>query len=239
MNLSELRTMIKDSLQDDGVYRDSTQVNIAINDGYFMACLFSMCDERKLDVYADGSRNFAYVPYTGNVYCIAPLAVIDAVTGYRLSPARVDQFNFYSTEWESLVDTGALYYALLDPHDNARTALVTVPINQNGHAYYTVYGACIPEQLSADTDVPRFEAGFHDLLYHYARFYLLVGEPGFGDKATAEYGLFVNRLSELITSIKARFPSGRDYEPWPIEFAYSGITTQEQVAPVQEQRNEG
>ena len=239
MNLLELRTAIQESLQDDGVYRLASQLNTGINDGYFVVCLASMCDERSSTLLVNGSRNFNALPTDGNAYCFAPIAVIDAVTGHRLGPSKVDQFDFYNASWEGIVDSSSQYYTILNQYETSRTILLTCPIQNYMQTYLKIYGAYIPEPLSADTDTPRIESGFHDLLVNYGRFHGLIGEPGLAVKAAQAYSLFTSRLGEFVATVKARFPSGRDYEPWPIEFNYSGITVQEQAVAPQEQKSEG
>ena len=229
MKRSEIRANIKGALAEDSVYRDDTFLNNAIDEGNGLVSMYSLCDERRSSINIDGSRNFNPVPASGTAYCFAPLFVGNANTGYRLSPVRPDQLELYNPHWEGRVGTdgGGLYYTYLNPYHSAQATLVTCPIQNIGRTQLTVLGAYIPEAMSADTDVPRFADSFHDLLVLYGTFYGFISEPGMGRRAADVLGQFVKRLNEFTASIRKRFPSGRDYEPTPVEFNYENITDQD------------
>ena len=241
MNLLILRTNIKNSLYEDGVHRADSFLNTAINEGYKLLSVMALFDERRTTLRIDGSRNFNALPTDSSAECLAPLYVANTHTGHRVNPARVQDFELYSDAWEGLVASSgdALYYTLLNPYHSAMSCIVLCPIQNIGITKLSIIGAFIPLSLSADTDIPRLAEQFHDILFHYALFYCYTSEPEMGTRAFDEYKEFVSRTNELISSIKARFPSGRDFEPWPVEFSLETITAQEQQPPKQETKNEG
>ena len=237
MKRSDIRTNIKSLLAEDGVYRDDTFLNDAIDEGNGLVSVYSLCDERRSSVNVDGSRNFNPVPVSGTAYCFAPLFVANTHTGYRLSPVEPDQLELYNTEWEGRVgsDGNGMYYTYLNPYHSAQATLVCCPVQNIGRSQLTVIGAYVPADLSADTEVPRFDESYHDLLVLYGAFYGLLSEPGLGRRAAEVLSQFVGRLNEFTASIRSRFPSGRDFEPAPLEFAYENITDQDR----QTERSEG
>jgi len=230
MQLSVIRDNIKQSLFEDGIHRDDTFINLAINEGYKLVALLTLFDERRKSLNVDGSRNFNTLPTDSGAYCIAPLYVANSHTGARISPAALDEFEFYASAWEGQVDTSgnALYYMSMSQFHEALHTLVLCPIQNIGRTQITLIGAYIPVSMSSDTDDPRLPEEFQDVLFYYARFYAMVGEIGRADDALVEYKLFIQRLNALIVDIRARFPSGRDYEPWPVEFVYSNVTARQQ-----------
>ena len=237
MKRSDIRANIQTALAEDGVYRTDTFLDNAIDEGNGLVRVFSLCDERRSSINVDGSRNFNPVPVSGEAYCFAPLFVANANTGYRLSPVEPDQLELHTTDWEGKVGTdgGSMYYTYLNPYHSAQATLVCCPIQNIGRSQLTVIGAYIPADLTGDTDIPRFDESFHDLLVLYGTFYSLVSEPGMGRRAAEVMGQFVSRLNEFTATVRARFPSGRDFEPMPVEFTYENVTEQDR----QSERSEG
>ena len=132
MLVSELLQIIKDSLGDDGVYRSDVFLLERLNEGYRLTGLLALFDERRGSVSTTGTRNFVSLPKSGSDECIAPLYVADSVSGRRVHPVKIDQFEFYQTGWEGEVDSdGAQYYCLLSPFNYAHVAMVVCPILLN------------------------------------------------------------------------------------------------------------
>lgn len=230
MNLGAIRTNIKNSLYEDGVHRSNAFIDIGINEGYKLVSLLALSDERRSSVNIDGSRNFNPLPVESDSECIAPLYVANTHTGARVNASRLDQFELYASQWEGRVDGSGntLYYTQLSPFHNSFTSLVVCPIQTIGRTQLSIIGAFIPVDLSADTDVPRLQEEFHDVLFYYGRFYALTGEPGMGQQAAEAYKSFIGKLNELVLVIKARFAGGRDYEPNPVEFQYMDVQESQQ-----------
>ena len=239
MNRTAIRANIRNNLDDAGVYRVDAFINDAIDEGVGLVSLFTLCDERRSSVNVEGNRNFNPIPTSGTAYCVAPLFVANANTGYRLAPCKVEQFEFYNTEWEGRVGTdgGSAYYTYVNPYHSAHATLVCCPQQNIGRTQLTVVGAYVPAALGSDSASPRFDDSFHDLLVLYGTFYCLVSEPGMGSRAGEVLGQFVTRMNAMTAATRARFPSGRDYEPRPVEFTYEHIT--EQDRRVEESSSEG
>jgi len=234
MDLSTIRTNIKNSLYEDGVHRSNAFIDTGINEGYKLMALAALFDERRTEINIDGSRNWNTLPTVSSARCIVPLYVANSHTGSRINPTTIDGMELYADAWEGQVDASgrnAQYYAIASPYHHAMNVLVTCPIQDIGKTQISFIGAFVPVSLSAGTDVPRLSEEYQDGLFYYSRFYGLIGEPGMGDKALEAYKEFIKITNALIAAIKARFPSGRDYEPLPVEFQYETITVQEQKQP--------
>ena len=226
MNLSEIRSIVKNLLYEDGVHRSDTFINKSINEGYKLVCLYSLCDERRALIDIEGSRNFNALPRSETAHCVAPVHVSNAHTGTRVNPIRVEDLEVHGTEWEGSVGAqgDALYYLMLSPYHHAVQAMVLCPIQNIGKTQLIIIGAYIPADLSTDTDVPRIAEEYQDLLVLYGHFYGLIGEPRMAGKAQVAISSFMERLGDLVVSVKSRFPSGRDFEPEAPEFSTLGIT---------------
>jgi len=236
MTLSEIRSVVKKLLFEDTIHRSDAFINKAINEGHQLIALFALFDERRTTLNIPGSRNFVAQPTSTTATCFAPLYVANAESGKRLNPVRPDQLEFYATKWEGQIDsTGEQYYTNINPYHHMFNALILCPIDDSGRTNLNIIGAYIPIDLSADTDTPRLTEDFQDLLVIYAHFYGLISEPSRTKAALVIFKQFVERLNELINTIKSRFPSGRDYEPFPLEFAYAGPLTNEKPIPEQKQ----
>lgn len=239
MDLLTIRTNIKNSLYEDGVHRSDDFIDLGINEGYKLCSVLALFDERRTSLNVTGSRNFNALPTDDSAECIVPLYVANAHTGHRINPVSPDVFEFYQSEWEGVVDSSgdALYYTVLSPYHSAQATIVLCPIQNIGNTQLIIIGAFVPNDMSSDSDEPRMTEAFQDVLFHYGRFYVLSGEPGLVDLAQDAYQNFIFRLNALIQATKSRFPSGRDYEPKPVEFQYSSVTTQERE-PVKETKSE-
>lgn len=217
MQLSVIRQMVQDSLDDDGVYRTDSFVNACINRGYQMLAHFVLFDQRRASISATGSRNHVYLPDDSSAHCIAPLYLANGTTGKRVHPILVNEFSFESN-WEGDFAVDSAYYTLLSPFHHAFAKIVTAPAQVTGPADYTIIGAFEPVALSADTDEPRMPEEFQDILIIYARFEAFIGDPGQANNAIKEYQRFIDRMIDFIETIKMRFPGGRDFEPKTLEF---------------------
>jgi len=243
MLTSELLTTIKTSLEDDNIYRTDAFLLERLNEGYKLTALLSMFDERRSSVNIDGTRNFFAVPTysTDSAVCIAPLYIADSNSGKRIHPCMVDQFEYYASGWEGIVDSaGAQYYVLLNPYNYAHAAIVTCPIDDQGDSQYTIIGAFEPITLTSTAE-PRIPDSHVMTLFRYTRFAAFTSEPGRAKDMIGEYKAYTEELDKFVVSIKSRFPGSRDYEPFPPEFIYENITEQEKkvAAPKQDTKNEG
>ena len=240
MNFGDLITNVKNATFEDGVHRNDAFIKLAINEGYKLVAVTTLFDERRTTINIEGSRNYNPLPFDSTAECFTPLYIANSHTGSRINPVKLTDFEFYSSAWEGMVDSSgnSLYYVLLSPYHINMTSLVLCPIQNIGKTQLTMIGAFIPIAMSASTDIPRFDEQFHDVLFNYAMFYVLLSEPGMSVRAFDYYKDFISRTNALITSIKSRFPSGRDVEPWPVELSREEITEKDQKQQ-QENQNEG
>uniref|UniRef100_A0A6M3J493 Uncharacterized protein n=1 Tax=viral metagenome TaxID=1070528 RepID=A0A6M3J493_9ZZZZ len=239
MILDDIRNNIRNSLEDDNIYRTDDFIDSTINDGYKLCAVLSLFDERRTSISVTGTRNHNPLPTSGTAECFAPLYVANTHTGSRVNPVKLDSFEFYSTQWEGIVGTtDAMYYTIQSPYHSVMSSIIVCPIQDIGVTQLTIIGAFIPSTLTTGTE-PRLTEAFQDILFHYGRFQGLISEPGRAKDALEEYKIFIKRLNELIISIKARFPSGRDYEPNPVEFTYDIVTAYQQEQKEEQRSNEG
>jgi len=238
MRLDDLRTLIKNSLDRSSVYRTDAFLTRAINYGQRLVAVLSLFDERRDTVSITGGRNYIALPKDGTDKCIAPLYVANTSTGNRVHCCSVDEMEFYSSAWEGQTDTDALYYTLLSPFSYAYASIVICPYPTANTMTFSFVGAFEPEELDDDSDEPRLPEEYQDLLVTYTKFESFIGEPGKVKEAVDEFKTFMDRLNQYIASIKARYPSGRDFEPYSAEFGYTVITQQEQEARKVEKQNE-
>jgi len=227
MLASELITTIKNSLDDDNVYRTDAFLLTELNKGYKLTSLLTLFDEARSNVDISGTRNFFALPKRSSDVCIAPLYVADTNTGKRIHPARVDNFEFYSSGWEGTVDAdGGQYYTLLSPYNYAHAAVVVCPIENVTSAQYTMLGAFEPSDL-VSTDTIRIPDAHMMTLFYYTRFAAFISEPGRSEDALGAYKSYMEEIEKFVITLKSRFPSGRDYEPHPPEFTYDNVTDQQ------------
>ena len=152
----------------------------------------------------------------------------------RIHPVSPDELEFYSSDWEGTKADQSMYYSLLSPYHNSMEEMAVVPAPLTHDAApdhnMTVQSLCAvePVGLSSDTDEPSLPRQFHDMLVKYTMFECYLGEPGRAADAVAQYKEFVDRMDQFIAYLKARFPEGRDYEPFPPEFISDLITRKRQ-----------
>jgi hypothetical protein len=237
MLVSALVDNIQYTLADKGVYRTDTFVLSTINHGQKLVAVLSMFDERRSSISISGSRNMVSLPAT----MLVPIFIANTTSGNRVNPVRLNEMEFYSSEWEGVVEGADVeYYTVLNPHHDAEIELWCVPIPTTGTVDLSIVGAYVPADLTA-TSTPRLPEAYQDLLYLYGCFAGFVSEPGRTQDAGREYGKFVARLNGFVASLRSRFPSGYLFRPQPIEFNYEAVTRQQQKEsqPKQEQANEG
>jgi len=238
MLTSELLTTIKSSLEDDNIYRTDAFLLERLNEGYKLTSVLALFDERRASVDIEGTRNFFAVPTDSGDVCIAPLYVADTNSGKRIHPCKIDQFEFYASQWEGTVDSNnASYYTLLSPFNHVHAAVVTCPIDDVGSSQYTFIGAFEPETLVA-TSTPRIPDSYVGILHHYTRFAAFIGEPGRSEDALKEYKDYTEVIEKFVITLRSRFPSGRDHEPFPPEFVYDNITEQQRKAAAPKEKEQ-
>ena len=238
MLVSTIIDNVQNTLADDGVYRPDDFILQAINHGYGLVALFSMFDERRSTLSVSGSRNMVGLPDG----MLVPLYVGNTTSGNRVSPVRLNEFEFYSVEWEGITDgVDVDYYTVLNLIHPSEAELWCVPMPSTGTTDLSIVGAYVPDDLLS-TEQPRLTESFQDLLYLYGVFAGFVSEPGRTKDAAREYKKFVSRMNEFVGSLKSRFPSGYLFSPQPMEFVYEDVTRQQQKSSVgnsQERADEG
>jgi len=230
MRVSEILDIVQNKLTEDGVYRSRSFLLTGLNDGYRLSAVFALFNEKSAIIDVNGSRNYNLLPNDAQGECFAPLYVANANTGKKVNPVSVDEFPFYSTPWLGKLnetDGESLYYTLLSPYHSAFVTLVLCPIQNIGRTQLKIIGAYVPKTLTEDS-TPEIPEEFTDVLIYYTLFYAFSNEPGRSSQMLENYKLFGERLSEMTTFMRARFPGGRDYEPRPIEFTFSYTPTKEQ-----------
>jgi hypothetical protein len=234
MLASVLLTNIKNSLDDDGVYRTDALLLKWLNDGHRLMAVFTLFDERRASVDIQGNRSLVGLPAVNGAECLAPLYVVQTTTGARIHPATLQEFGFQNAAWEGSVNTSGIgYYTLLSPHAHnfARVAVSTTA--GTGSSKYNLIGAFVPKVLIS-TDEIGVSDEFIGGLGHYVRFSAFVSEPGRGKDAALAYRKFIEVMDRFVVSLKSRFPSGRDYEPRSVEFVYGAVTAQQKKAAPRE-----
>lgn len=152
----------------------------------------------------------------------------------RIHPVEPSEFEFYGSSWEGTKADQSSYYTILSPFHPAWEEMVVVPAplthDSTPDHNMTIQSLCAvePIDLSDDTDEPTLPRQFHDMLVKYALFECYLGEPGRVADALAQYKEFTARMDQLVAHLKARFPSGRDFEPFPSEFIGDLITRKRQ-----------
>lgn len=199
--------------------------------------------EVKVRCFGDNTPEFtAYFDnirlYPKHQNIVAPLYVsieeAGASANTRLHPVLHEELEFYSSDWFGAKDDQSMYYALSNPYHNAYEfiTIVPAPLTHDSTPAHemniTTLCAVEPAALSSDTDEPSLPRQFHDMLVKYALFECYLGEPGRVADALAQYKEFTNRMDQLIAHLKARFPSGRDFEPFSPEFISDTITRRRQ-----------
>jgi len=106
MLVSTLIDNIQNSLADKGVYRPDSFVLDCLNDGYKLVGVLSFFDERRGSVSVAGSRNMLTLPTD----MLAPLYVGSSTTGKRVNPVRLNEIEFYSGQWEGVVEGADVEY---------------------------------------------------------------------------------------------------------------------------------
>jgi len=228
MDLQTIRQIVQNDLDESGTYRTDAFLNRAINNGYRLLAILTLFDERRVTHTIAGGRNHAGLPQSNGQDCLAPLYMANTTTGTKIDPAALDEFELYSNAWEGQADTDSLYYTLLSPYHYAHAQMLLCPSQEASETYMTIIGAFEPKVLAADTDEPKMEEEFQDLLILYATFEGFLGEPGRVSSAGEAVKEFMKRLNEYMIHLKTRYPSGRDFEPYPAEFIYSDFTQQQQ-----------
>jgi hypothetical protein len=213
-------------LADKGVYRTNTFLLDVFNDGYKLAAVLTLFDERRGSFSQSSTRNMISTPGSGRL--IAPLYVANTATGKRVQPVRIQDFEFYSSTWEGTVGGADIdYYTVLAPYHPAEIEMWCVPMVNDGTTDVTVVGAYVPVDATLSDEL-RMPENFQDILFWYTVFGGFVSEPGMGEDAGRAYEQFVRRINELTERMKSRFPGGQGFRPRPVEFPYDIVTRQQQ-----------
>jgi len=238
MRRDDLITTIRAVLDKTSTYRSDAFLISQINYGQKLICTLTLFYEQRDTVSITGGRNYIPLPKEGNDSCIAPLYVANTNTGARVNYVSIDEMEFYATQWEGRNATDSLYYTLLNPFHDAFSCIVVCPYQTAETMEFSFVGAYEHNGLSSDSAEPVLPEEYQDLLVLYTIFQCFIGEPNRVKDALASFKQFMTRLNQYIASLKARFPSGRDFEPYSTEFSYDIITEQEQTAQKVEKKNE-
>lgn len=202
----------------------SSAVNLALENRALAAAGTSMM--------FDGAK----VTRNDDIICPMFVSVTEASTSdaRRIYPAAVEELEFYVSDWEGTKADQSIYYALVSPFhvDYEYMVIVPAPLTHDATPDHemTVKSLCAvePIDMSSDADEPTLPREFHDMLIKYTLFECYVGEPRRAGDALRYYKEFVGRVDQFVSHLKARFPGGRDFEPYPAEFISDLITRKRQ-----------
>lgn len=221
MEVDEVVDLVQSQMADGGVYRTDSFMLQLYNDAVKLVNLFTLNKEGSSTVEIDGTRNYVCFPDTSdNEKCLAISYVSDGTTGYRINPVPIEQFEFYDTQWEGRMGTATvaypMYYTTTGRWAPEYSAIVLCPMANYGDCRLYVVGIYI-----ADDAISGDEVELNDLqleaVVKYMKFMCFISEPARAEEALAEYRGFLSDLNGLVAQQKAKFPSGRDVEPVPVE----------------------
>lgn len=232
MIFSDLKTQSQNMLNDVNIFLPSDELETVLNEAQRLVCLLTFCFEKYKSSADWGGVISAYQPiFPVPSDCIAPLFVYDSDNEQRIYPAKLSQFELSGSGWEA--DTGANYqnYCLFDPTYNTpstngsetgcfrnNTMLVYPLVNTTSMQINMLYAASSPT-MDSDDDVLSIPPGYDSCLLDYLMFYAWTkrkSQMAMQEGLTKLQNFFatVNMLGEMM---KSKYPSGRDFEPAPVE----------------------
>ena len=226
MNLTDMITLVQLELQDSGVHYTNSGVSEAINEGYQLACLLTLCYERHSHPWnstpVSGGQQLIPMPAD----CIAPIYVYDTIKGNRVHPVRMSELELHDTIWWTTSGSNYEYYSLFNPcwssgvstDQTSYSMLVYPTVTTTEMRLRMVYGAH-PTTMTSTTDTPNIPSGQDNTLTNYATFMGLVRQR---DNKLTELSkqyltLFFDGVGSINSLMKGRYAGGRDFEPRPIE----------------------
>ena len=212
MELGELRSLLTNLLDEDGVRRSDAVLNATLNDGYQISAILSQgCETTKTFTFND-ENHFIYLPTDFYV----PTSVY--FDGERLSPIRMPDLDFLASQWIETVVSTPLYYFTVGSLQ-AQPQLWIYPRSLTIGRVRMTY-SIMPQRLGIDTDTPRLpgEHQYCIVLWSYA--WELLKERGalLANKAFRVFNQYMEHVNTLQSYVYRRTPD-RDYQmlPWDME----------------------
>ena len=220
MQVSIVVSNVSNTLQTSGVYRSSTFIMKGVNEALKLTGFLTFYDERRSSVSVTGSRNVVSLPSEGNANMIAPIFVTNGVSGNKLNPVRILDFELSDTGWEGVVGEADFdYYIMLNPVHELEAELLCSPIQNTGTMTLDVVGAFVPQDV-ASGDVIDFPEQYGEVLYYYSLFYCYVSMPGMVQECVNSYKKYTELVNIMVEDLASRFPSDQGVKPVPVEFDY-------------------
>jgi len=212
VELGELRSLLSNLLDEDGVRRSDAVLNATLNDGYQISSILSQgCEATKTFTFND-ENHFIYLPTDFYV----PTSVY--FDGERLSPIRMSDLDFLASQWIETVVSTPLYYFTVGSLQ-AQPQLWIYPRSLTIGRVRMTY-SIMPQRLGIDTDTPRLpgEHQYCIVLWGYA--WELLKERGalMANKAFRVFNQYMEHVNTLQGYVYRRTPD-RDYQmlPWDME----------------------
>jgi hypothetical protein len=225
MLVSTVITNIQNTLQTTGVYRSSAFVLKGINEALKLTSYLTLYDERRSSLLLTGTRNVTELPADSDgAEMIVPRYVANSVSGNRVNPVRMIDFELSNSNWEGVISgADSEYYLVLSPVHELEVELMCSPIQNIGLVQLDVIGAYVPVTV-IDTDDIAFPEQYGEVLYYYGLFYAYVSVPGMVQECMDSYKDYVRLIGLMAEESASRFPSDQGIKPVPVEFDYDTIT---------------
>lgn len=212
MQLSELRSLLTNLLDEDGVRRAPAVLNATLNDGYQVSSILSQgCEITKTFTFND-VNHFIYLPTDFYV----PTSVY--FDGVRLDPVRMADLDFLASQWMETVESTPLYYFTIGSLQ-AQPQLWVYPRSVALGRVKMTY-SIMPQRLGADTDTPRLPGEHQYCIVLWAYAWELLKERGalMANKAFRIFNQYMEAVNTLQSYVYRRTPD-RDYQmlPWDME----------------------
>jgi len=215
---------VQSTLQTTGVYRSSDFILKGVNDALKLTGYLTLYDERKSSVSAVGTRNVSSLCEESGANMIAPIFINNSVSGNRVYPVRMIDFELSSTNWEGVISgEDSDYYIVLNPIHPLETELLCTPIQNSGSVGFDLVGAFIPDDV-VSTDTLDFPSQYSEALYFYALFHCFISMPGRTKECLDSYKSYIKLINQMVRDLASRFPSDQGIKPVPVEFNYDTLT---------------
>ena len=247
MELRELRSLLTNLLDEDGVRRAPAVMNATLNDGYQVSAILSQgCEVTKTFTFND-VNHFIYLPTD---FYVPTSVYFDNV---RLDPVRMSDLDFLASQWMETAPSGGYFVSDYFAPDYFidYTGIVSTPL------YYFTVGSLqaqpqlwvyprsstigrvkmtysiMPQRLGADTDTPRLPGEHQYCIVLWAYAWELLKERGalLANKAFRVFNQYMEAINTLQGYVYRRTPD-RDYQmlPWDMEAMRKKLLNFEPVA---------
>ena len=211
MQLSDLRGLLIKLLDEDGIRRSNSVLNVSLNDGLQVASVMSQASEVTRTFTLNSDVQIAPLP--SDFFC--PISVY--FNGSRLYPIRMGDLDFLAGNWIETAPATPLYYFTLGALQAYPELWIYPRAAVKGRVQMTY--AIMPQRLGMDTDSPKMPEEHQYLLVLWAYAWEMLKERGaiLANKAFRTYIQFVERLNELQKYVYRRTPD-RDWQmpPWDL-----------------------